>query len=61
MPGVLVLAEHNNGELLGISTELLGAARRLADESGEKVTAVSLGSTQPRLPKTRSRTAPTRR
>lgn len=42
--GVLVLAEHNGGQLLGISTELLGAARRLADALGEKVTAVSFGS-----------------
>ncbi len=44
MPGVLVLAEHNNGQLIGLSTELLGAARRLADQTGEKVTSVSLGS-----------------
>ncbi|HEX5370825.1 MAG TPA: electron transfer flavoprotein subunit alpha/FixB family protein [Dehalococcoidia bacterium] len=42
--GVLVLAEHNGGNLLGISTELIGAARRLADVSGEKVTAVAFGS-----------------
>ncbi len=41
--GVLVLAEHTNGALLGISTELLGAARRLADASGQKVSAVSFG------------------
>jgi electron transfer flavoprotein alpha subunit len=44
MPGVLVLAEHNNGQLIGLSTELLGVARRLADQLGEKVTSVSLGS-----------------
>jgi electron transfer flavoprotein alpha subunit len=44
MPGVLVLAEHNKGELIGLSTEMLGAARRLADQLGEKVTAVSLGT-----------------
>src|SRR5262245_58273278 len=42
--GVLVLAEHNNGQLLGISTELLGAARRLADAMNAKVTAACLGS-----------------
>jgi len=42
--GVLVLAEHSGGELLGISTELLGAARRIADASSGKVTAVSFGS-----------------
>ena len=42
--GVLVLAEHSGGQLLGISTELLGAARRLADAAGGHVTAVSFGS-----------------
>jgi electron transfer flavoprotein alpha subunit len=42
--GVLVLAEHKDGELSGISTEILGAARRLADELGQKVTSVSFGS-----------------
>jgi electron transfer flavoprotein alpha subunit len=42
--GVLILAEHRGGQLLGISTELLGAARRVADASGERVTAVALGS-----------------
>jgi electron transfer flavoprotein alpha subunit len=41
--GILVLAEHTNGALMGISTEILGAARRLADELGEKVTAATLG------------------
>ena len=45
--GVLVLAEHRGGQLLGISTELLGAARRLADVSGEKVMAVAFGSGAP--------------
>ena len=38
--GILVLAEHRNGELDGLSTELLGAARRLADGLGEDVSAV---------------------
>src|SRR5690606_1919080 len=42
--GVLVLAEHSGGQLLGISTELLGAARRLADAAGGNVTAVCFGS-----------------
>lgn len=42
--GVLVLAEHKNGELTGISTEIIGAARRLADELGQKVSAVAFGS-----------------
>ncbi|HXH22681.1 MAG TPA: electron transfer flavoprotein subunit alpha/FixB family protein [Dehalococcoidia bacterium] len=44
MSGILVLAEHKNGELIGLSTEILGAARRLADQLGEKVVALSLGS-----------------
>jgi electron transfer flavoprotein alpha subunit len=44
MPGVLVLAEHNQGQLIGLSTEMLGAARRLADQLGENVTALSLGT-----------------
>ncbi len=42
--GILVLAEHSGGELISISKELLGAARRLADASGETVTAVAFGS-----------------
>jgi electron transfer flavoprotein alpha subunit len=42
--GILVLAEHRGGELLGISTEMLGAARRLAGELGQGVTAAAFGS-----------------
>jgi electron transfer flavoprotein alpha subunit len=42
--GILVLVEHAAGELPSISKELLGAARRLADASGEAVTAVAFGS-----------------
>lgn len=42
--GVLVLAEHSDGQLLSISTELLGAARRLADASTGPVTAVLFGA-----------------
>jgi len=44
MAGILVLAEHNSGELIGLSTEMLGAARRLAGQLGEKVIALSLGT-----------------
>jgi electron transfer flavoprotein alpha subunit len=44
MPGVLVLAEHNKGALIGLSTEMLGAARRLAEQLGEKVVALALGT-----------------
>lgn len=42
--GVVVLAEHAGGEISSLSTELLGAARRLADALGESVIAVCLGS-----------------
>ncbi len=42
--GILVLAEHEFGELISISKQLLGAARRLADASGQHVTAVAFGS-----------------
>ena len=44
MAGILVLAEHNSGELIGLSMEMLGAARRLAGQLGEKVIALSLGT-----------------
>lgn len=42
--GILVLVEHEGGQINGISTELLGAARRLADETGETVTATAFGT-----------------
>jgi electron transfer flavoprotein alpha subunit len=42
--GILVLVEHNGGELPSISRELLGAARQLAAASGESVIAVAFGS-----------------
>ena len=42
--GILVLVEHASGELVSISRELLGAARRLAEPSGQQVTAVAFGS-----------------
>jgi electron transfer flavoprotein alpha subunit len=42
--GVLVLVEHSGGQLDGLSKQVLGAARRLADELGEPVTAVGFGS-----------------
>jgi electron transfer flavoprotein alpha subunit len=44
MPGVLVLAEHNKGQLIGLATEILGAARRIADQMGGPVTALTIGS-----------------
>jgi electron transfer flavoprotein alpha subunit len=44
-PGsILVVAEHNAGSLRSISTELLGAARRLAAELNQAVTSISFGS-----------------
>src|SRR3972149_4235345 len=42
--GILVLAEHQAGQLIGLGKELLGAARRLADTIGQRVTAVSFGA-----------------
>ena len=42
--GVWIVAEQRNGVLRKISFELAGAARKLADELGEEVGAVLLGS-----------------
>jgi electron transfer flavoprotein alpha subunit len=42
--GVLVLTEFSGTQLSGLSMEMLGAARRLADQLGAPVTAVALGS-----------------
>src|SRR5947209_18392245 len=45
--GVLVIAEVHEGALAGLSTELLGLARRLVDSGlGGKVSAALLGSGQ---------------
>jgi electron transfer flavoprotein alpha subunit len=41
--GVLVVAEVVEGELAGISSEILGAARRLADQLSQPVQAALLG------------------
>jgi electron transfer flavoprotein alpha subunit len=41
---VLVLLEHDNGNLRSISSELLGAAKRIAAELGQTVTAVAFAS-----------------
>jgi electron transfer flavoprotein alpha subunit len=43
--GILVLTEFAGSQLAGVSMEMLGAARRLADQLGQRVTAVALGST----------------
>ena len=42
--GGLVLAEDQAGQLIGLSKELLGAARRLADTIGQRVKAASSGA-----------------
>jgi electron transfer flavoprotein alpha subunit len=40
--GIWVYLEHTNGQLEGVSIELLGQARVLADESGQTLTALAL-------------------
>lgn len=42
--GVMVYAEAAEGKLAGISTELLGCGRKLADDLGEELSAVLVGS-----------------
>src|SRR4030043_141590 len=42
--GILVIAEVSGNALASISTEVLGAARRLADQTGQPVQAALLGS-----------------
>jgi len=42
--GVMVLAEAGDGKLAAIATELLGAGRKLADDLGEELSAVMVGS-----------------
>jgi electron transfer flavoprotein alpha subunit len=42
--GVLVVTEFAGAQLAGLSMEMLGAARRVADALGQKVTAVAFGS-----------------
>ncbi len=42
--GILVIAEVSGNAVAGISTEVLGAARRLADQTGQPVQAALLGS-----------------
>ena len=42
--GVWVHLEHENGELVSVSREILGRARLLADETGDPLTAVLMGS-----------------
>ncbi|MBI2304576.1 MAG: electron transfer flavoprotein subunit alpha/FixB family protein [Chloroflexi bacterium] len=41
--GVLVLAEHERGELKEVTLEVLGAGRKLADKLGDKLGALLLG------------------
>ena len=42
--GVMVYCEIEEGKLASITTEILGGGRRLADELGEELSAVLLGS-----------------
>jgi len=42
--GVLVLCETKEGKLASISTELLGGGRKLADDLGQELSAVLVGS-----------------
>jgi electron transfer flavoprotein alpha subunit len=42
--GVLVLGETKEGKLVSITTELLGGGRKLADDLGEELAAVLVGS-----------------
>ena len=42
--GVMILAEATDGKLVAISTELLGVGRKLADDLGEELSAVLVGS-----------------
>ncbi len=42
--GVMILAETVDGKLAAIATELLGAGRKLADDLGEELSAVLVGS-----------------
>ncbi len=42
--GVMIFGEVIEGKLSGMATELLGAGRKLADDLGEELTAVLVGS-----------------
>jgi len=42
--GVMILTEVANGKLAAISAELLGAGRKLADDLGEELSALLIGS-----------------
>ncbi len=44
MSGVWVWIEHRNGEIKSVSCEMLGAARSVADELGDSLTALVLGN-----------------
>ena len=42
--GVMIIAEQRDGEIRKISYELVSEGRRLADFSGQELTALLLGS-----------------
>ncbi len=50
--GVWTFAEQHDGELLGVSIELLGEGRKLADALGVELSAVLIGSGMDELAKT---------
>ena len=44
MSGVFVYVESRNGQMVSVSGEVLGAAKKIAEELDEEVTAVVIGS-----------------
>ena len=42
--GIMILAEASGGKITGLTTELLGVGRKLADAAGEKVSSAVLGA-----------------
>lgn len=48
--GVMIVAEVQDGALAGVSAELMGLARRLADDLGESASAALVGSSLGDLP-----------
>ena len=42
--GIMIVAEQRDGELRKISLELASTARKLADQSGDEVSSILLGS-----------------
>ena len=49
MPGILVYAEITEGKLSSIATELLGSGRKLANDLGQELSAILIGSNMSNL------------